>query len=90
MWQLPTVERSGGGRLFPLRPPRGLVERELLCELRHTITNHRIRVAVKRAELRSPRTPPGTAWVDADRIDELALTGMTRKCLSAILAEARA
>ncbi len=84
MWQLPTVERKG--LLFPARRPPFLREREVLCEVRHTITRHRIRAVVVRAELSGRAAPPGTSWVEEARLPGFALTGMTRKCLSAILA----
>ena len=84
MWQLPTVERRG--LLFPARRPPRLSEKEVLCEVRHTITRHRIRAVVKRAELGGRTLPPGTSWVEEARLPGFALTGMTRKCLSAILA----
>jgi A/G-specific adenine glycosylase len=86
MWQMPTVERRG--LLFAPEKPRGLREKEVLCEVRHTITRHRIRAVVRRAELVAEAPPPGTSWVDAERLPGIALTGMTRKCLSAILAAA--
>ena len=84
MWQMPTVERRG--RLFAKDPPRGLREEEALCEVRHTITRHRIRAVVKRASLVARTPPSGTAWVAEKSLSGIALTGMTRKCLSAILA----
>ena len=85
MWQMPTFE-NGKGLLFPARRPRGLREREVLCEVRHTITRHRIRAVVKRADLVAGSLPSGASWVEAERVPGIALTGMTRKCLSAILA----
>src|SRR5262249_53916864 len=77
MWQLPTVERKG--RLFPARRPRSLREREVLCEVRHTITRHRIRAVVKRAEFHGRAPPTGTSWVEEAELPGFALTGMTRK-----------
>jgi A/G-specific adenine glycosylase len=84
LWQLPTVERRG--LLFPARRPARLAEKEILCEVRHTITRHRIRAVVKRAELGGRALPPGTSWVEEAALPGFALTGMTRKCFSAILA----
>lgn len=86
MWQMPTVDLRG--RLFEKSRPRGLREGEVLCEVRHTITRHRIRAVVKRASLVARTPPSGTAWVEEERLPGIALTGMTRKCLSAILAAA--
>lgn len=83
MWQMPTV-----GRLFGESRPRGLREGEVLCEVRHTITRHRIRAVVKRATLASRTPPEGAEWIEEERLSGIALTGMTRKCLSAILAAA--
>jgi A/G-specific adenine glycosylase len=90
MWQMPTVEvpskGSSEGLLFPTRKPPSLGVGKTLCEVRHTITRHRIRAIVKSATLKSARPEPTFAWVSRDRLEEMALTGMTRKCLSAILA----
>ena len=88
MWQMPTVEVSAGRapRLFAARPPRGLLAKEVVCEIRHTITCHRIRATVKRAEFAPAQARLPLAWVDAGALANSALTGMTRKCLSAILA----
>jgi len=85
MWQMPTVETSRAGLLFPVERPRCLEERTTVCELRHTITHHRIRATVKRAVLTSRRPPPPLAWIPLARLPGMALTGMTRKCLAAIL-----
>jgi A/G-specific adenine glycosylase len=90
MWQMPTLEvparGSSQGLLFPTRKPASLGVGRTLCEVRHTITRHRIRAVVKRATLKTARPEPTFAWVSCGRLEEMALTGMTRKCLSAILA----
>jgi A/G-specific adenine glycosylase len=86
LWQMPTVERGDEGRLFPTRRPRAIRVGETLCEVKHTITRHRIRALVKRASLASARPGASFAWVEHERLEGMALTGMTRKCLSAILA----
>jgi A/G-specific adenine glycosylase len=88
LWQMPTVEVPGPkrrGLLFPTRRPRPFRVGRTLCEVRHTITRHRIRATVKRATLESARPGPAFAWIPRERLEEMALTGMTRKCLSAIL-----
>jgi A/G-specific adenine glycosylase len=89
LWQMPTVEvpgREREGLLFPIRRPSSLRVGRTLCEVRHTITRHRIRAKVKRATLESSRPGASFAWVPRERLEGMALTGMTRKCLSAILA----
>jgi adenine-specific DNA glycosylase len=95
MWQFPTVERPGiGGRsrgLFPAEwnPPGALVPGEELGVVRHTITCHRIRAAI-----RAGRSVPGLrvraplAWVEDSKLRQLALTGMTRKILKAQIGSA--
>ena len=88
LWQMPTVEVPGPerrGLLFPTRAPRPFRVGRTLCEVRHTITRHRIRAKVKRATLESAGPGASFAWVSRERLEGMALTGMTRKCLSAIL-----
>jgi len=94
MWQMPTVQVSPprperGGRVFPLHRSRAFREFQSLCELRHTITRHRIRATVVRASFAARTPSPPLAWVPLERIEGLPLTGMTRKCLAAILATPR-
>lgn len=93
MWQLPTFEISlpgargaGRGVLFPRSRPRGLREQETLGVVRHTITHHRIRAVVKRGRLAPEATAPPLDWHRFEDLEKLPLTGMTRKCLAAILA----
>jgi adenine-specific DNA glycosylase len=96
MWQLPTVERPpqrapGGAGLFPASFPIGaeLDEGEELGEVRHGITHHRIRARVRAGELRGRVAPP-LRWTRTGDLDQLPLTGMTRKILRArFLAGAR-
>jgi A/G-specific adenine glycosylase len=108
MWQFPTIEigsggvrartNVSGGHLHPTRWPEGIDFElgELLGELRHTITHHRIRAVVHVARLArdsrsSRRAIDGSgddrsssfAWFDRTRIDALPLTGMARKVLRA-------
>jgi A/G-specific adenine glycosylase len=87
LWQLPTIERpASGGVLFPSRPPVPIRIGSELCEVRHTITRHRIRAVVKTGTLGSRRISPSLAWVPGSGLSSLPLTGMTRKCMTAILA----
>jgi A/G-specific adenine glycosylase len=96
LWQLPTTEihpvpargrdELVRGKLFPIRAPKALRAGPTLCEVRHTITNHRIRAVVKRGTLSARRPPAPLAWVSGRGLTALPLTGMTRKCLTAILA----
>lgn len=83
--------RPGGagtrdGLLFPLHRPSVLREKGTLCEVRHAITHHRIHAVVKRGILSSREPVPPLAWFPRRGLAEIALTGMTRKCLAAILA----
>ena len=87
LWQMPTIEgRRSGGALFPRRPPASIRTGGKLCEVRHTITRHRIRAVLRRGTLASGRLAAPLAWVSGRDLDSLPLTGMTRKCLTAILA----
>lgn len=88
MWELPTRELEGpeGGRsgLFPPEFGSGLASGleldEDLGDLRHSITNHRIR-AVLRAATAPRKLPAGARWADPQDLESLALTGMTRKAM---------
>jgi A/G-specific adenine glycosylase len=85
MWQLPTLERTRRG-LYPTRWPPGVDIRAgaKLGEIRHTITHHRIRADVRRAQLVSVATTGDSfAWFARRDVDDLALTGMARKVLRA-------
>jgi A/G-specific adenine glycosylase len=99
LWQFPTASLPAKGSpgasvasrppLFPaeLSPPLKLSRRdEALCEIRHTITNHRIRAVVRAGSLSGRRPRPPLAWVRQQDLSSLPLTGMTKKCLAAILA----
>jgi len=87
LWQMPTVElAASGGALFPIQAPASIRTGAELCEVRHTITCHRIRAVVRRGTLAGGRPAPPLAWVADRNLASLALTGMTRKCLTAILA----
>lgn len=87
LWQMPTIELpSSGGSLFPFDPPASIRTGGKLCEVRHTITRHRIRAVVRRGTLASRGLAAPLAWVSGRGLASLPLTGMTRKCLTAILA----
>lgn len=87
LWQLPTIELpSSGGALFPFHPPASIRKGGKLCELRHTITRHRIRADVRYGTLAAGRLVAPLVWVPGRSLSALPLTGMTRKCLTAILA----
>jgi len=97
LWELPTREpgAAGGrdGRLFPARfraPAAGcsLHAGELVGEVRHGITHHRIRARVHggrlaRAAGSRARVAPPFAWCTPEQLASRALTGMTRKVLRA-------
>jgi len=80
LWELPTRE-LGSQRLFPEPLPGGLRAGATLAQLRHTITHHRIRLALRCGKL--AREPRGAQWrwVDEAGLGALGLTGMTRKAL---------
>jgi len=86
LWQLPTIEGETASGLFPGAWPPGasFSSGTLLFELRHTITNHRIRAELR--EGTAPKSPPGPAfaWFKPAELAELALTGMTGKALREI------
>ena len=84
--QFPTVERTPPGGepsgLFAL--PDDLLEPgELLGEVRHAITHHRIRARVRagRAGYRGARE--GLGWLRRSALVDAELTGMARKVLRA-------
>lgn len=87
LWQMPTIELpASGGVLFPPRPPASIRIGRELCEVRHTITRHRIRAVVKSGTVVSRQLARSLAWVPGPGLSSLPLTGMTRKCMAAILA----
>jgi A/G-specific adenine glycosylase len=89
LWELPTRELVAAGtatRLWPAdyaEPVRhARVERDVLRTLRHSITVHRLTVQLHSAELAQPARPEsGFEWAGAARLEQLALTGLTRKAL---------
>jgi A/G-specific adenine glycosylase len=86
MWQLPTRERpgeSGSSGLFPVEWGGGIETRDVLGELRHSITKHRIHGVVLRAGPRRGRLPDHWAWVPKSELENRALTAMTTKALGA-------
>jgi A/G-specific adenine glycosylase len=87
MWQLPTAELAGpdGGRtgLFPPALPAGLEPGAPLGCLRHAITRHRIRCTVHTGAAASDAAMDSLRWFEAAELEELALTGLTRKALRA-------
>jgi len=92
LFECPTRELTNAGessRLFPAEfalpdPEARLVGQRELAELRHSITNHRIRarILVGEAELLSAaQLDPTWRWVRPEDADSLALSGMTAKLL---------
>ena len=84
MWELPTreIENDAGylSGLFPAEFAGPLELDEVLANLRHSITKHRIR-AVLRQATGAPKRPDLGRWVAPGELEELPLTGMTRKVL---------
>jgi A/G-specific adenine glycosylase len=83
LWQRPPDSGRMAG-FWELPEPDQLpqaVRREVLGKVRHTIVNHRYRVAVVRAEIR--RAPHGFAWVPEEALAGLPLSTLSRKALRA-------
>ena len=80
LWELPTRE-LGSQRLFPEPLPAGLRAGAPLGNLRHTITHHRIRLALRRGELGAKPAGADWRWVAFDETAAVPLTGMARKAL---------
>ena len=97
MWQFPTREVAAtNGELAGLFEARftgaGGLRRagsagDRLGEIRHTITNHRIRVGIHAGRVARRSIAAPFAWIDRERLPELALTGMARKILRAGFAD---
>jgi len=83
LWELPTRE-LGSQRLFPARLPPGFRAGVELGRLRHTITHHRIQLALRRGEIAVPPRGADWRWVPFGETSALALTGMARKALRAL------
>ncbi len=83
LWELPTRE-LGSQRLFPARLPPGFRAGAELGRLRHTITHHRIRLALRRGEIAASPRGADWRWVPFAETSALALTGMARKALRAL------
>jgi len=83
LWELPTRE-LGSQCLFPERLPPGFRAGAELGRLRHTITHHRIRLALRRGRIASAPRGPDWRWVALGETSALALTGMARKALHAL------
>ena len=80
LWQLPTRERSTSG-LFPRRFQAAIRLGRPMATLRHAITDHRIQARLLRGTP-PKRLAPTWAWIGADRLEQLALSGMTKKALA--------
>lgn len=84
MWQLPTAEPADEPRLHPRELPRAVARGgEELGSVRHSITRHRIRARVERGRASGEALGADLAWVARGALEELALTGLTRKVLAA-------
>ena len=71
-WDLPSPGELPGARVGAL-----------VGEFRHSITRHRYRIRVARAEARKPTAPPGTfAWMDTRRLENVPLSTIARKALN--------
>jgi A/G-specific adenine glycosylase len=82
LWQLPTIETSPGGKLAPACIDAATLEAgDLLGELRHTITNHRIRARVHAGRLIGAARAP-LAWASLRDVHALPRTGMTKKIVA--------
>jgi A/G-specific adenine glycosylase len=91
LWQLPTIETSGGELLAPRAWSASLelAEIEPLGAVRHTITHHRIRARVSTGRIVVGELSETIRWVARSKVEtELALTGMTKKILKKGLLDA--
>lgn len=83
LWQLPTVQVAPERpELFPARLPVELEAGPELGVERHAITRHRIRMVLRRGELRRASLPERLRWVPREETLRLPLTGMARKSLA--------
>ena len=83
LWELPTRE-LGSLHLFPEPLPPGFRAGAELGRLRHTITHHRIQLALRRGRIAVPPRGADWRWVRLGETSALALTGMARKALHAL------
>lgn len=84
LWQLPTIETSGGELIAPRTWSAGLrlAEVEPLGVVQHTITHHRIRARVSTGRIVVGELGDDVRWVARSKLEtELALTGMAKKIL---------
>ncbi len=87
MWELPTRELTGSGmvegNLWPVEFAVPLRPAQEIGFVRHAITHHRIRVAIRRGRLSSKARVVSARlrWVRPAEIDRLAVTGLSRKVL---------
>jgi A/G-specific adenine glycosylase len=71
-WELPSAEQLPGARVDAV-----------LGEFRHSITHHRYRITVARAEAKKPPAARGTfAWMDARQLENVPLSTTARKALN--------
>ena len=86
LWELPTREVANGARASGLWPPAhepalALEPLELVGELAHAITHHRIRAELRHARGRA-RSTAATRWMGGEELAGAPLTGLTRKALA--------
>lgn len=90
MWELPTRELAGSGAvgagLWPAEFAVPLQPSQQIGFVRHSITRHRIRVAIRRGRLssRARGVSERLRWVRPAEIDRLAVTGLSRKVLGQV------
>ena len=75
-WEVPLWERSEVGGA-----PPGIVLKERLGNLRHTITNNRLEIEVFAAALTGRKAPPRARWIAPTALNRRAVTSVTRKAL---------
>ena len=89
MWELPTRENAEADAvlLWPARFALEIEPGDALVELRHGITHHRIRATVQRAALKrgadAGASEETLRFVQPGELEDLGLTGLTRKALRA-------
>lgn len=83
LWQLPTVQLAPARpELFPSRLALEIEPGPELGVERHAITRHRIRMVVRRGEVKRASLPERLRWIPRDEVSAMPLTGMARKSLA--------
>jgi A/G-specific adenine glycosylase len=90
-WELPQTPLDWTGATSPSKAVAAryglrIAAAARLVEVRHTITHHRIRAEARRGRLVGPlpADPEHVLWAEADRLSDIAVSGITRKLVAAV------